>query len=330
MNHFLIKTLSIILLFVAIIAALAWLTPVDPNNYLMAYNKKMTWLETCPQPRVIFIGGSNLAFGLDSHMIQDSLHCHVVNMGLHGGTGIRYPVEDCLKHIRPHDIVVLQFEYGNFFSGGNGELETMPQFMMAIGWKNMDKLNTRQLINVIAGLPRLAAGNAKRLAMACWEDALHADLAHNTFHYAASGFNELGDEVSHWTLPPQAVESSSFMASTAINRDFMAWLKNVISRYEKCGATVVMLPPVCPKSHFDYCYNSYIDHALDSIGRPYAIPPVAMALDDRYAYNGGYHINRDGVTINSRRIISVLRNLHIPEKGSNFAEKQRNHAASRQ
>lgn len=309
MKHFLIKTLGVIFLLATAIAALVWLVPADQDNYLMAYNKKMAWLETCPQPRVIFIGGSNLAFGLDSHMIQDSLHCHVVNMGLHGGIGIRYPAEDCLKHIRPHDIVVLQFEYGNFFSGGNGELETMPQLMAATGWKNMEKLNTRQFINVIAGLPRLAAGNAKRLAKACWKDSLDSELTNATFHYAASGFNELGDEVSHWTLPPQSVESSSIMPPSSINQDFMAWLKDVVSRYEKCGATVVMLPPVCPESHFACCYDNSIEHALDSIGHPYMVSPAAMTLDDSYSYNGGYHVNGAGVGVNSRRTIAILKNV---------------------
>ena len=98
MKHYILKLLRCITLFIILIVSLVWLIPIDKNNYLMAYKSKTARLITCPTPRIVFIGGSNLAFGLDSHMIEDSLHCHVVNMGLHGGIGIRYPVENCLKY----------------------------------------------------------------------------------------------------------------------------------------------------------------------------------------------------------------------------------------
>lgn len=311
MKHYILKLLRCITLFIILIVSLVWLIPIDKNNYLMAYKSKTARLITCPTPRIVFIGGSNLAFGLDSHMIEDSLHCHVVNMGLHGGIGIRYPVEDCLKHIRPGDIVVFQFEYGNFFSGGNGEPETMPQLMMVTGWRNLGSLNTQQLINVLIGLPRLAASNAMRLIKVCDTGSFDTPDKHTVFKYVASGFNDLGDEVSHWHLPPQSFEESNAMETNAVNQDFMKWLDLAIKRYEDMGATVILLPPVCPKSHFDCCYHDNIEQALDSIKRPYVVTPQSMTIDDCYNYNGGYHINRDGVTINTTRIIHLLKRNSI-------------------
>ena len=307
MKRYLLKLLSIIALFVLIIALLVWCVPIDNNSYLMAYNRKKAFLSTCPQPRIIFMGGSNLAFGLDSHMIQDSLHCNVVNMGLHGGIGIHFPIDDCQQQIRPGDIVILQFEYGNFFSGGNGEPETMPQLMMVTGWKNLNSLNTRQITNVVIGLPRLAASNAKRLIKYCISGSFDTPDNHAAFEYVASGFNEFGDEVSHWHLPPQGIETSGTLTSAAINQDFIQWLDQAIKQYENRGASVILLPPVCPESHFACCYHSNIEHALDSIGRHYIVSPHAMTVDDRYNYNGGYHVNRDGVTINTNRIIHLLK-----------------------
>ncbi|MBO7609646.1 MAG: hypothetical protein J6S96_05550 [Muribaculaceae bacterium] len=311
MKRYLLKLLTIIALFVLNIALLVWCVPIDNNSYLTAYNRKMDLLCSCPQPRIIFMGGSNLAFGLDSHMIQDSLHCNVVNMGLHGGIGIRFLIDDCQQQIKPGDIVMLQFEYGNFFSGGNGEPETMPQLMMVTGWKNLNSLNTRQIINVIIGLPRLAASNAKRLFKYCISGSFDTLDDHAVFQYVASGFNEIGDEVSHWHLPPQGIETSSTSTSTTINQDFMKWLDQAIKQYENRGASVILLPPVCPKSHFACCYHSNIEHALDSIGLHYIVPPQNMTIDDRYKYNGGYHVNRDGVTINTNRIINLLKSNDI-------------------
>ena len=39
---------------------------MEQDGYLQAYNKKCQLLEDTPSPRIIFVGGSNLAFGFDS------------------------------------------------------------------------------------------------------------------------------------------------------------------------------------------------------------------------------------------------------------------------
>lgn len=63
---------------------------MEQDGYLQAYNKKCQLLEDTPSPRIIFVGGSNLAFGLDSQRIKDSLNINVINYGLHAGIGLKY------------------------------------------------------------------------------------------------------------------------------------------------------------------------------------------------------------------------------------------------
>ena len=118
-RRFIIKVLTFLALVIGVNVLLLWAVPRDKNAYLCEYNRKISLMDTVDQPRVILLGGSNIAFGVDSRAIADSLHCHVINMGLHGGIGMRYPVEDCLQYVRPCDVVVMQLEYGNFFNGGN-------------------------------------------------------------------------------------------------------------------------------------------------------------------------------------------------------------------
>ena len=311
MRRFIARVVVAVGLFVLVVLVMALAVPADRNAYLQAYNMKLALLDTVPSPRIIFVGGSNLAFGLDSHRIQDSLGCHVVNMGLHGGLGIRLPMCDVLEQLRAGDVVVLQMEYGNFCSGGNGEPETLPQLMVATKWRHIARLNAAQWQNVVIGLPRLAAANAKRLVCAALGASLDSPNADKSYSYVASSFNDLGDEVSHWRLPPRAVETSAFQASKPVDGDFIHWLDATLLECERRGATVVLLPPICPETHFRCCYNVGVSQALDSIGRPYAIMPQAMAVPDDCAYNGGYHVNYKGVETATLRIIAVMKRLAV-------------------
>lgn len=311
MKEFLTRVCITVTVITALVVTLAVATEHDGNAYLCAYNSKLdrlTSTDHSPLPRLILVGGSNLAFGVDSRLIEDSLGVVVVNMGLHGGVGIRYLLNDVIPHLRPTDILVVAMEYGNFFSGGNGEPETLPQFLAAVGWQNLRKLNARQWAIVAAGLPRLAAVNAKRLIYASLGHPWDKPAADSIFSYAASGFNSWGDEVSHWRLPAEKIEPSKRVAASSVNQDFMNWLDDALASCEnREGVQVLMLPPVCPQSHFNCCYDESIVKGLAHLGRHYVVPPQAMVVPDSCSYNGGYHVNREGVVMASRRMVTILR-----------------------
>ena len=84
---------------------------MEQDGYLQAYNKKCQLLEDTPSPRIIFVGGSNLAFGLDSQRIKDSLNINVINYGLHAGIGLKYMIDDISTYARKGDIIVFAPEY---------------------------------------------------------------------------------------------------------------------------------------------------------------------------------------------------------------------------
>lgn len=306
MKKFITKITLLLTLFAVFNMVFLFIIPKDKNNYLCAYNQKIHLLEAIPQPRMIFIGGSNIAFGIDSKVIGDSLNYHVINFGLHGGIGIRYPLEDVLQYIRKGDIVVLQFEYGNFSGGDNGERETFPQFMVATNWRNAEKLNVEQWINVICGIPDFSFKSMVRLAKFPIRGSLDSPTENAKFAYIASGFNKYGDEISHLNYPDEKYKPTKKNNEKEIKVEFMNWLNETIERYEQAGATVVMLPPVCIQSYFHAQYNHHIEDALKAINHPYVVSPSSMALDDSYMFNTGYHINREGRQQNTQNIIRSL------------------------
>ena len=56
-------------------------------------------LEETNKPRLIFIGGSNLSFGLDSKRIKDSLKFNPINTGIHTSLGLKFMLANAEKFI---------------------------------------------------------------------------------------------------------------------------------------------------------------------------------------------------------------------------------------
>lgn len=306
MKKFLYKITLLITTFTIFNMVLLFAVPKNKNEYLCAYNQKIHLLEATPHPQMIFIGGSNVAFSLDSKTIEDSLGYHVVNFGLHGGIGIRYIFEDALQYIKNGDVVVLQFEYANFYNNGNGERETFPLFMVSTNWRNINKLNVGQWITLIHGIPQYSIKSLKTigkfLTHGCWYPTKKSQ-----FVYAADGFNKYGDEISHFNYPNQKYKQTTTKnQKEEVDTEFINWLNKTIESYEQAGATVIMLPPVCIKSFFNQYYDDNINVALTAIHHPYIVPPSSVALDDNYMFNTEYHMSREGCALNTQNIIHSL------------------------
>ena len=89
-QFFFYKTLVsiVVIFFIFVIFMLGVILKVKSpheNTYLSSYLDKIKLIEKVENKRIIFIGGSNLAFGLDSSMIEkEFLGYKIINMGLHG------------------------------------------------------------------------------------------------------------------------------------------------------------------------------------------------------------------------------------------------------
>ena len=323
MKKFICKIILLAVVFVVTNVVLLFAIPKDKNAYLCEYNKKIHLLETTQEPRMIFIGGSSIAFGTDSKLVSDSLHYHVINFGLHGGIGIRYPMEDALQYIRKGDVVVLQFEYGNFFAGGNGNRETFASLMISTNWRNTQILNAEQWMNIITGIPRASVKGVIRLLKYLKYRNLDTPKTGPKHIPAASGFNKYGDEVNHFNYPSKkyVATGKKQQDKEKVDIEFMDWLADAIKQYEQAGAKVVLLPPVCIKSHFIHAYNDNIEKALEAIHNPYIVSPSSMVLDDNYTFDTGYHVNREGCNQNTQNIIRSLYYLKNVEGGNVLSAK---------
>ncbi len=322
MKTFLKKLIAVSAIVVLILSAILLLIPTDKNAYLCAYNQKLDILQNTQAPRVIFIGPSTLAFGLDSKQISDSIGIPVIDMGLHIGIGARYCLEDYKTYIRKGDIVVISPSYEADFSGGGyGNKDALTDLMLATNWRHFRSLGFRQIWAVVEGIPFMCYRNLLRLIKAPIH-GLNTSADNVEFKYVASGFNEFGDEVSHWEIPlhigvdvkrPSEPLSRELQPVT-VDEDFILYLKAIVSEYEQKGATVLLMPEIHSETDCFKDNPEAIEAVMNQQGLYFMTSPRNLMFDDALGYGewGSSHLNREGVTIASSRISSLLKRSISP------------------
>lgn len=81
------------------------------DGYIGAMVDKHTYAEKMKSPRIIFVGGANVAFGIDSKAIAAATGLPVVNMGLNASFGLDFMLNEAKAIARPKDIIIISPEY---------------------------------------------------------------------------------------------------------------------------------------------------------------------------------------------------------------------------
>ncbi|MGI4728247.1 MAG: hypothetical protein ACRYGB_06725 [Janthinobacterium lividum] len=175
-------------------------TQIDKNELL----KNIT------RPRIIFVGGSNLAYGLDSKTIQDSLHIHPINTGIHINIGLKYMLQNTLQYVKPGDVIVLSTEYQQFYGDlADGEAELF-SIVTDVVPHSRNLLDYKQYFKLIKLIPQFAQSKLQPrfLFFKYPQDTIIG-------RYDRKAFNQFGDATAHWKLSaenpkPYATITSNF------------------------------------------------------------------------------------------------------------------------
>jgi len=312
MKRFLLRCILFTLLLGAVLcAALFWVkNPVAGESVLGALPDKHELLEKAPSPKIIFVGGSNLSFGLDSERISEAFHMPVVNTGIHGGIGLKYMMSDVLPYVRKNDIVVLAPEYAYFHDLiYYGEIELVSvlfdvfpegrQFISLHQWERLAPSVLRyaatKIMDIPLGVVRSLMGQPK-----------------TTDIYRRQSFNRFGDAVAHWNKPNEIVVcAEKCSGKETVNPDVLADIHEFKSNVQKTGALLIMLPPVyqeCSFNHREFIINR-IEYELRKNGPAYMASPLRYRLPDGYFLNTPYHLNKKGVDLRTTMMIEDLKRL---------------------
>jgi hypothetical protein len=247
----------------------------------------------------VFIGGSNLSHGLNSEAIEKAFDMSVVNMGLHGGLGLRYIMLAAEDGIRAGDMVIIVPEYGQFGEAlffGDAELlamvcDVLPEHRRFVSWRQW-----RQLAQFIL---RYGAAKLCRIYK-CLSGGVEPPK---------SQYNNQGHfiQVANDPLPGLRGYGNAFASDFC--PDALAEMLAFVRRCKQKGARVMFVPPVFQRTSFNrqLPFIKVISKALDDSGVGFAVPPEMFALDDELFYDTPYHLNVKGYPVRTKLMIDVLR-----------------------
>jgi len=278
--------------------------PVSPGakKNMLAYKvEKDSMLKNIESPRIIFVGGSNLVFGLNSQMVKDSLEMNPINAGLAASIGLIYMMDDVLPYVRPGDKVVLAPEYQNYFGKFAYGGHDLFRLLMDVERSGFKKLRPKHWPNLIKSWP-VYFRSKFRLKNYVF------DSEHDI--YGKHIFNKYGDSDFHWNL-----ESRDFSPLYPLNKplnksviDEMVRFNNLIS--EK-GAELFVTYPACQRESVEINKIQILnlEQVLNKTELKILGTPMRYSFPDSLMFGQAYHLSKKGMDIRTRFLINDITNF---------------------
>jgi hypothetical protein len=305
MTRFLIRLGVFLCLQLSVLAFVMVRGQGDADNYYVALRDKFERLELITGPRLIIVGGSSTAFGIDSSIVGTGIHGTPVNMGIHAGLGREFYLRAVEDRVREGDTVVLMFEY----ELAEGEQSQSIQNDMAMTCPELRRYLTDDNSSW-AMLKRTLDDDSLRMIHAMTYRAFRKKSG-ATGVYCRSGFNEAGDMTAHYGLPP--VEKSEFAPVNLAEEDvqkFIEQLNDCAAVCHQAGAAIYFSYSPINRQRFELSKDSLIrfDAALRSgLNFPVLDRPQDYVFDETEFYDTFYHLTRAAGEVRSKRVNESLR-----------------------
>ena len=297
--------LVIILPLLMLIGAMFAIPPQYTNTFVGELDNKYDRLMSLDEPKVVVVGGSSVAFGLESELIEKYLGMPVVNFGLYAALGTKVMLDLSRSGIGEGDIVILAPE--------------------------LDKQTMSMYFNAQTTLQ--ATDDKPSMLMHLRGDDIFATLGALFEHvgdkieyfingapdpsgvYNGKNFNEYGDleyerkeNVMALTYDPNTMIT---LNESILSDDFMSYLNEYIADVKAVGADV----------YFSYCPMNELALAEgtseDSLGAFEAVLseridcPIISHVEDYilgagYFYDTNFHLNDTGSTYRTLRLIEDI------------------------
>lgn len=308
------KKITIIIVAIALVLSipgtlLAWgfALPAQYNDtFLGELKHKAALLKDAAGPRIVLVGGSGAAFGVDSALMERELPGYsVVNFGMYAALGTTVMLDLSQPHIREGDIVLLIPE--------QQEQTLSDWFDPAVMWQGLDgafdllRLLPRDKLERLAGAFPAFAG--QKFAYYAQNLPLRPKGV-----YSRDSFNEKGDVDS--PLCGQNEMPGGFDAAAPIRFDadmvtdeFAQRVQDYAQWVEDVGAVLWYVP--CPMNGAAVENEENIDDFYASLqerlGISLAGDPRDFILNAGWFYDTNFHPNSSGKTVYTKALIRAVK-----------------------
>lgn len=306
--RFMRSVLVVCLIALALCWGLYFAIRPDPSHFFASSIRKLELLRMTSSPRIILAGGSNIAMGVDSAMLERELGMPVVNFALQVRLGVA-PLEELREHIRPGDVIVLSLEYYNFTS----EEAFFGQQQALADWIEFAPGRIRHTRHPVADFPSVFTIILQRKINRQLNYLLYGNSL-DTFRgvFTGEGFDERGDFVGHLddhSIDPDQIEASQYPLS---NLESAYEYLDEFNQYANArGARVFYEPQANRSTNCELTGLSDLKQFYRRLEKNTSIPVLpplnALCLPDDHFYDTPYHLNGMGRAARTSRLIEDLR-----------------------
>jgi len=304
MKRLILKTLVFIssLIFVFGVLLLLPTTPRASKSLLFASVKKDSLLANTPSPRIIFVGGSNLSFGLNSQTIKDSLNINPINTAIHASIGIKYMLENTMEYAKKNDIIIIVPEYSHFYRDWNEGSNELFRTIFDCNKMKLRLLNLRQIYNC---LPYTRSFILSKFNIYEYLNVQESGV------YSVNAFNKYGDVDAHWNLGDRHNEfiPNKPIDITKYNPKVMIEIKNIANKLQEKGCILFISYPCFQESPFNNSREVIrkIEEEYQANGFTVLGTPQKYMMPDSLMFDAAYHINKQGVERRTKLVIEDLK-----------------------
>ena len=302
MGRFILKVflLAFIAFIFPLFVILLKIAPQYTHEYNASFIDKMARLERIKEPKIVLVSNSNLAFGIQSDLIEDALGMPVVNLGLNAALGNAFHERMPLFNLTKGDVIVIaHLDYNDNDTISDPELALLTVENYFHYWKIFRPKDYPRLIRVLPTYARKCLFRFLR----------KADREPATPNcYARSAFNEYGDNIFPRNI--EADESKLSLGHMSVNDTCMNRI-NALSRYcKKKGVAVVIAgaPIVSGLEGFNLDEYKRFHAEVESRAEcPVISDFTDYVFDKAYFYDTALHMTNDGAKLRTEQLIQDLK-----------------------
>ena len=206
------------------------ISPQFTHEYDASFIDKMNRLENITEPKIVLVSNSNLAFGIQSDLIEEAIGMPVVNLGLHGGLGNAFHERMPLFNLTKGDIIVIShLDYSDDDTISDPALALITVENYFHYWKIF---RAKDYPKIIFALPQYSAKCLYRFLL-----KKDKKISLPTC-YTRSAFNQYGDNIFPRNI--EAGESAPYIRHPTINDTCIHRINKLYASLSKKGISVVI------------------------------------------------------------------------------------------
>lgn len=312
-------TLLLVLVMPAILLCWGFLGSARYGDTFMGELKhKVQLLRDTEGKRIIVVGGSSVAFGIDSALLERHFPDYqVVNFGMYAALGTTVMLDLSEPYIREGDFVILMPE--------QQEQTLSDYFDASVMWQGVDGAY-ELLFSLTPEQQGMMLGHFPHFAAQKFSFLLQDNVPQPEGIYRRDSFNRYGDVVSE--ACSQNVMPGAFDANTPIRFDPSMVTAEFIERVNAYAASAAekgaaLWYGFCPMNAAAVDAEADVDAFYDALQAQLVFPilgdPHDSILNAGWFYDTNFHLNSSGKTVFTRTLIRSMKALLLDSSPTQIA-----------